>query len=121
MRMEMYLYFTCKCEFIFETWRTHDDDHFLFAVGCFLSLLYSFFHFFLLNSESKLYGLSNLDAFMSERLFYGLYHTILSLSSIILMMLIMTMNVWVNISCALGLTLAYALTESKKQTKVQIN
>ena len=59
--------------------------------------------------------------FRSERIFYGLYHTILSLSSIILMMLIMTMNVWVNVSCALGLTLAYALSESKKLTKVQIN
>lgn len=45
-----------------------------------------------------------------RRLGYSIYTFFLTLSSMITMMLLMTMNGWVNISVGVGYTIGYAIS-----------
>ncbi|CAD8133835.1 unnamed protein product [Paramecium octaurelia] len=112
MMMDMYVYWTAKCEFIFESWRIYDDQPFLLFCGCFLSCLYSIIHIMYMLQGEKVQIF--MKQFMSRRIGFSIYQFFLTLSSMITMMLLMTMNGWVNIAVGVGYTIGYGITQITK-------
>ncbi|EAR95950.2 Ctr copper transporter family protein (macronuclear) [Tetrahymena thermophila SB210] len=112
--MHMYVYFDETCAFVFKQFKTVVGDYGYFVLGCFCCLLYGIFHMLIpflkdlylkkkLKNSNQKYSRCPIDVKIILTIYYFAY----TLSNFMLMMIMMTMNGWVLIATALGLTIGY--------------
>ncbi|KRW98975.1 hypothetical protein PPERSA_11576 [Pseudocohnilembus persalinus] len=121
--MYMVLWFDCDCKFIFQELKTNNQCGW-FVLGCILTFIYCFLHIALQNGKSyivKNYKAKNSNPAaistisddsdesypMGVKIQLTIWYFFFALSNVIIMLLMMTMNGYVEIVMALGLTCGY--------------
>ncbi|KRW98338.1 hypothetical protein PPERSA_02115 [Pseudocohnilembus persalinus] len=114
--MYMIIWFDCNCEFVFKELKTTECGYFL--LGCLLTILYCIFHMGLSNVKHLIiskYQQSLTDEYKSisgefpmyVRIQLAVWYFVYMYSNFLLMLLMMTMNGYVEIAIAAGLAIGY--------------